>query len=75
MISGNGWWEVHARQNIVLGFLCKYGLDEAALQQELQLSLRGLTVHFVRRLLIIATTLYGPEILWQQNHRDTHGRA
>ncbi|XP_021243539.1 uncharacterized protein LOC110394150 [Numida meleagris] len=66
----DGWWEVHARQSIVLGFLCKYGLDEAALQQELQLSFRGLTARFVRRLIIIATALYGPEIRRQQDRQD-----
>ncbi|POI36197.1 hypothetical protein CIB84_000051 [Bambusicola thoracicus] len=74
-MSVNGWWEVHARQSIALGFLCKYGLDEAALQWELQLTLRGLMVHFVRRLIITATAVYGPEVHWQQNHRDTYAKG
>lgn len=69
-ISSDGWWDVHVKQSITLGFLCKYGLDEATLLEKLQPSLRGFTARFVRRLIIIAVALYGPEICQQQDHQD-----
>ena len=74
-ISVDRWWEMHARLTIILNFLCKYGLDQAVLLRELQPSLQGLTERFVRRLIIIAAALYGPEIRRQQDHRDTGARG
>ncbi|XP_021262249.1 E3 ubiquitin-protein ligase Topors-like [Numida meleagris] len=70
--SGDEWWDVHAKQSIILSFLCVHGLDEAILLQKLQPSLRGNTVRFVRRIISISAALYGPELRQQQNHQDTH---
>ncbi|XP_031456989.1 alpha-2A adrenergic receptor-like [Phasianus colchicus] len=70
-ISADRWWEMHARTSIIMNFLCKHGLDEAVLLRELQPSLRGLTVRFVRRLVIVAAALYGPQIRRQRGRGDT----
>lgn len=70
-ISADRWWEVLARTGIIRNFLCRYGLYEAVLLRELQPSLRGLTVRFVRRLLIVTAALCSPEIRRQRDHGDT----
>ena len=60
--SGNKWWVVHTKQSIVMVFLCRLGLDEEPLLQELRQCLRGQTLSFVRRLITIAAAMYGPKI-------------
>lgn len=71
-ISGDEWWEVFVRHCTVVGFLCTYGLNQAALLRVLKPLTRDQTVPFVRRLISTAAALYGPEIRRQQDRRDVH---
>lgn len=66
-ISGNEWWDIHARQSIILSFLCMHRLNEAifvAAESRRQQSVLCEEAYFHHSSPVWPRT--------QQNHWDTH---
>ncbi|XP_066038006.1 E3 ubiquitin-protein ligase Topors-like [Chamaea fasciata] len=54
VLCGDSWWDVAFAQGRIVGSLCRYGLHEVALVQELQPFLEEQTAAFVRHLIDVA---------------------
>ncbi|KAL2308571.1 hypothetical protein Nmel_001620, partial [Mimus melanotis] len=55
VLCGACWWDVAFAQGRIVASLCRYGLHEEALRQELQPFLQEQTATFVRQLIDVAT--------------------